>query len=293
MDKKEVKKKKLFRRLISPYRMVIINEETFEERLQFRVSKLSLLLISVFSFVLLGSLFFSSIAFTPLKEFIPGYDSSELRKKAVQNLFVTDSLITLYNQNIKYLNAVKAVLNEEVRFQDPEFSADALSGEDPEPPTFLSSIPEDSLLRAFVTQQDKYNPNLDGGGDMPLETLLLPPALGPISQEFSLKEDHYAVDIVLEQNTPIKAIGDGRVIFAEWTAETGYVIILDHNKGILSVYKHNAALSKKQGDVVQGGEVIALAGNTGEFTTGFHLHFELWIEGYPMNPVNFFNFLGE
>ena len=162
MDKKEGKKKKLFRRLISPYRMVIINEETFEERLQFRVSKLSLLLISVFSFVLLGSLFFSSIAFTPLKEFIPGYDSSELRKKAVQNLFVTDSLITLYNQNIQYLNAVKAVLNEEVRFQDPEFSADALSGEDPEPPTFLSSIPEDSLLRAFVTQQDKYNPNLDG-----------------------------------------------------------------------------------------------------------------------------------
>ena len=97
----------------------------------------------------------------------------------------------------------------------------------------------------------------------------------------------------MEENTPIKAISDGRVIFAEWTAETGYVIILDHNKGILSVYKHNAALSKSQGDIVQGGEVIALAGNTGEYTTGFHLHFELWIEGYPMNPMNFFNFSGE
>src|SRR6056300_149071 len=179
MDKKENKKKKLFRRLISPYRMVIINEETFEERLQFRVSKLSLLLISVFSFVLLGSLFFSSIAFTPLKEFIPGYDSSELRKKAVQNLFVTDSLITLYNQNIQYLNAVKAVLNEEVRFQDPEFSSDGLSIEDPEPPTFFSSIPEDSLLRAFVSQQDKYNPD-STYGEIPIETLLLLPAFGPI-----------------------------------------------------------------------------------------------------------------
>ncbi|MDA8871664.1 M23 family metallopeptidase [Flavobacteriaceae bacterium] len=292
MDKKENKKKKLYKRLISPYRMVIINEETFEERMQFRVSKLSLLLLSTFSLIFLAAMFFISIAYSPLKEFIPGYDSSELRKKAVQNLFITDSLITLYNQNIQYLNAVKAVLNEEVRFQDPEFSSDGLSTEDPEPPTFFSSIPEDSLLRAFVSQQDKYNPD-STNGEIPIETLLLPPAFGPISQEYLPQEEHYAVDIVLEENTPIKAISDGRVIFAEWTAETGYVIILDHNKGILSVYKHNAALSKSQGDIVQGGEVIALAGNTGEYTTGFHLHFELWIEGYPMNPMNFFNFSGE
>ena len=123
-----------------------------------------------------------------------------------------------------------------------------------------------------------------------MEALLLPPALGPISQKFTPEEKHFAVDIVLEENTPIKAIADGRVIFAEWTAQTGYVMILEHTQGILSVYKHNAALSKEQGDNVQGGEVIALAGNTGEFTTGFHLHFELWVDGFPMDPTNFFNF---
>lgn len=292
MDKKQSKKGVFFKKLITPYRMVIINEETFEERVQYRISKLSIILGTFFSLVSLAALFFSSIAYTPLKEYIPGYDSSELRKKAIQNLFVTDSLITLYNQNLQYLNAVKAVLNEEVLFENPELSEQNLQRENQEAPLFISAVPEDSLLRAFVSEQDKYNPDLERS-NVALETLLLPPALGPISEAFNPDENHFAVDVVLKKNTPIKAISDGRVVFAEWTAQTGYVIILKHSKGILSVYKHNASLSKKQGDLVQGGEVIALAGNTGEFTTGFHLHFELWIEGYPMDPQNFFNFSEE
>ena len=292
MDKKQRKKGDLFKKLITPYRMVIINEETFEERLQYRISKLTIILGSLFTLISLAALFFSSIAYTPLKEFIPGYDSSELRKKAIQNLFVTDSLIALYNQNLQYLNAVKAVLNEEILFENPELSEQNLQRENQEAPTFISSVPEDSLLRAFVSEQDKYNPDL-GESNTAIETLLLPPALGPISEAFNPDEYHFAVDIVLKKNAPIKAISDGRVVFAEWTAQTGYVIILKNSKGILSVYKHNSSLSKKQGDLVQGGEVIALAGNTGEFTTGFHLHFELWIEGYPMDPQSFFNFSEE
>ena len=252
----------------------------------------SLLLVALFCTVVLVSLVFSTIAYTPLKEYIPGYDSSELRKQAVQNLFVTDSLIKLYNQNLQYLNAVRTVLNEEISIKDPELSEQSLQVENQDAPEFISSVPEDSLLRVLVSQQDKYNPDLNSSS-VTLETLLLPPALGPISQEFNPEEGHYAVDIVLEENTPIKAISDGRVIFAEWTAQTGYVIILEHSKGILSVYKHNSSLSKEQGDVVQGGEVIALAGNTGELTSGFHLHFELWVEGYPMDPKNFFNFSEE
>ena len=292
MDGKDSKKSTFLKKLITPYRMVIINEETFEERIQYRITRLYLLLAALFSMVALVSLVFSTIAYTPLKEYIPGYDSSELRKQAVQNLFITDSLITLYNQNLQYLNAVRAVLNEEISFEDPELSEQSLQVENQDAPEFISSVPEDSLLRVLVSQQDKYNPDLSSS-NVTLETLLLPPALGPISQEFNPKEGHYAVDIVLEENTPIKAISDGRVIFAEWTAQTGYVIILEHSNGILSVYKHNASLSKEQGDVVQGGEVIALAGNTGELTTGFHLHFELWVEGYPMDPKNFFNFSEE
>ena len=289
MDQKDRKKRTFLKKLITPYRMVIINEETFEERIQFKISKLSVLMLSLLSFSAIAGLVYASIAYTSLKEYIPGYDSTELRKQAVQNLFVTDSLITLYNQNLQYLNAIRAVLNEDISFEDPERMDQSLQVENQDAPEFISSIPEDSLLRAFVSQQDKYNPDLSSS-NVTLETLLLPPAIGPISQGFNTEESHFAVDIVLEANTPIKSIDDGRVVFAEWTAQTGYVIIIEHSQGILSVYKHNAALSKEQGDVVQGGEVIALAGNTGELTTGFHLHFELWVEGYPMDPKNFFNF---
>jgi len=289
MYQKDRKKRTFLKKLITPYRMVIINEETFEERIQFKISKLSVLMLSLLSFSAIAGLVYASIAYTSLKEYIPGYDSTELRKQAVQNLFVTDSLITLYNQNLQYLNAIRAVLNEDISFEDPERMDQSLQVENQDAPEFISSIPEDSLLRAFVSQQDKYNPDLSSS-NVTLETLLLPPAIGPISQGFNTEESHFAVDIVLEANTPIKSIADGRVVFAEWTAQTGYVIIIEHSQGILSVYKHNAALSKEQGDVVQGGEVIALAGNTGELTTGFHLHFELWVEGYPMDPKNFFNF---
>ena len=289
MDQKDRKKRTFLKKLITPYRMVIINKETFEERIQFKISKLSVLMLSLLSFSAIAGLVYASIAYTSLKEYIPGYDSTELRKQAVQNLFVTDSLITLYNQNLQYLNAIRAVLNEDISFEDPERMDQSLQVENQDAPEFISSIPEDSLLRAFVSQQDKYNPDLSSS-NITLETLLLPPAIGPISQGFNTEESHFAVDIVLEANTPIKSIANGRVVFAEWTAQTGYVIIIEHSQGILSVYKHNAALSKEQGDVVQGGEVIALAGNTGELTTGFHLHFELWVEGYPMDPKNFFNF---
>lgn len=288
MDEQVKKERSIFKKLRDPYRMVIINEETFEEQIHFRVSRLRVILLFIIVFTFFGTGVFMSIAYTPLKEYIPGYDSSELRQKAIQNLFKTDSLIEKYNQNIQYLNAVRAVLSEEVTFQDPELSEKALENDPDQNINETPVVPEDSLLRAFVTQQDKYNPN--ESGKTKLNALLLAPAQGPISQDFSIEEKHYAVDIVLKENTPIKAIADGTVIFAEWTAQTGHVILLEHSFGLLSVYKHNAALSKNQGESVLAGEVIAAAGNTGEFSTGFHLHFELWIDGYPMNPNNFFNF---
>ena len=288
MSNQEKKRAGLLKKLLSRYRMVIINEETFEEQAQVRVSRLNFLILVI---LIIGSIFtatFVTIAYTPLKGVIPGYDSSELRQKAIQNLFTTDSLITLYNQNINYLNAVRSVLNGDISFEDPELYIENGLNDQELNAIFTPPTIEDSLLRAFVEKEDKYNPNetTESG----ITTLLITPAKGPISQPFNPEELHFAVDIVLEENTPIKAIADGTVIFAEWTSQTGYVIILEHLSGMLSVYKHNSDLNKKQGDAVSGGEVIASAGNTGEFTTGFHLHFELWMEGYPMNPDNFFNF---
>lgn len=288
METQEKKKKTLRKKLFNPYRMVIVNEETFEEQIQVRISRIGIFLLSLFVLVTLSAGIFALIAYTPMKEYIPGYDSNELRKKATQNLFVTDSLIEIYNQNLQYLNAVRAVWAEDVDYQDPETSDLGLNDNEQNDAEPISIVPEDSLLRAFVAQQEKYNPNISS--ELELNDLLLPPALGPISQGFNTEENHFAVDIVLKQNTPIKSIADGTVIFSEWTAQTGFVIIIEHSFGVLSAYKHNASLTKSQGESVLAGEVIASAGNTGELSTGFHLHFELWIEGYPMNPENFFNF---
>lgn len=288
MATQEKKKKTLRKKLFNPYRMVIVNEKTFEEQIQVRISRIGIFLLSLFVLVTLSAGIFALIAYTPMKEYIPGYDSNELRKKATQNLFVTDSLIEIYNQNLQYLNAVRAVWAEDVDYQDPETSDLGLNDNEQNDAEPISIVPEDSLLRAFVAQQEKYNPNISS--ELELNDLLLPPALGPISQGFNTEENHFAVDIVLKQNTPIKSIADGTVIFSEWTAQTGFVIIIEHSFGVLSAYKHNASLTKSQGESVLAGEVIASAGNTGELSTGFHLHFELWIEGYPMNPENFFNF---
>ena len=288
MANQEKKGTGFLKKLLIRYRMVIINEETFEEQAQVRVSRLNFMILVILIIASIFTATFITIAYTPLKAIIPGYDSSELRQKAIQNLFTTDSLITLYNQNINYLNAVRSVLNGDVTFQDPELSIENGLNDQELNASFAPPIIEDSLLRAFVAKEDKYNPNETR--ESGITTLLLAPAKGPISQPFSPEDLHFAVDIVLEENTPIKAIADGTVIFAEWTSQTGYVIILEHLSGMLSVYKHNADLNKKQGDAVSGGEVIASAGNTGEFSTGFHLHFELWENGTPVNPEEYILF---
>ena len=116
------------------------------------------------------------------------------------------------------------------------------------------------------------------------------PVVGTLTDGYNPKTKHFAVDIVVPKDTPIKATADGVVIFAEWTVETGYVVIIEHNQELISVYKHNSAITKSQGDLVKAGEVIAMSGNTGELSTGPHLHFELWSKGYPVNPTNFIQF---
>ena len=120
--------------------------------------------------------------------------------------------------------------------------------------------------------------------------VLFSPVTGTISEAYNPQEKHYAVDIAVAKDTPIKAVADGTVILAEWTTQTGYVIVLDHGNGLISVYKHNSALTKSQGDLVESGEVVAISGNAGELTTGPHLHFELWSDGYPIDPTNFIDF---
>ncbi|NNE02777.1 MAG: M23 family metallopeptidase [Eudoraea sp.] len=288
MAKKGKKRKEIKRKLLHKYRLVILNESTFEEKISFKLSRLNVFITGTLFIVVLIGLTTLLIAFTPLREYIPGYSSTRLKKQATDLTYKTDSLVNVLNYTNRYLDNVRMVLKGDV--ENNEMNRDSLFEQFKIDPTTidLSPIREDSILRAQVALEDKYNlfERAATGESM----VLFSPVSGIISQEYDTEKKHFAVDIVTEKDAAVKTVANGTVIFAEWTAETGYVIIIEHENGLLSVYKHNGSLTKAQGDVVQVGEVIASVGNTGEFTSGPHLHFELWTNGNPVNPVDYIDF---
>ena len=274
-------------KLLDQYRMIIVNEKTFEEQFYFRLSRLNLiiLLILLISSIMAGTFFL--ISSTPVKEFIPGYPSSELRLEAIKNTFLLDSIIDVTKKQDKFLESIKSALlgeNDEIIIEEYKPQISQVERDE----YFVDQVKEDSILRDRVIQEDKYN--FTRSSQTNLIDLLFPPAKGEISQSFDPDSEHYGIDIALSENSPVKSILDGRVIFAEWTSETGNVLIIKHSRELTSIYKHNASLFKKQGDLVSTGEVIATAGNTGKFSTATHLHFELWLSGYAVNPIDFINF---
>lgn len=285
MTKKETK---TFKKLLHKYRLIILNEDTFEEKLAFKLTRLNVFVLFSISSIALVGFTILLIAFTPLREYIPGYSSTALKKQAVALNFKTDSLQQIITYNDQYYTSIRKVLKGEV--STVKFNRDSIieaankeTGE-----IDLSASKADSILRAKVDKEDKYN--LFETAKSKTNFVLFPPVNGEISEQYNPEKKHYAVDIVVAKNTPIKATADGTVIFAEWTAETGFVILIEHSHGLLSVYKHNTTLTKTQGDLVKAGEVIATSGNTGDLSTGPHLHFELWSDGYSVNPTNFIDF---
>jgi len=288
MAKKTKPRKKLSKKLLHKYRLVILNEDTFEERLSFRLTLLNVFVLVGVSSVMLIGFTILLIAYTPLREYIPGYSSTALKKQAVELNFKTDSLQQVITYNDQYYASIKKVLKGEVTAVS--FNRDSIieAAEVDQSKINLSANEADSILRAKVDKEDKYS--LFETAKSKTNFVLFPPVNGEISEQYNAEEKHYAVDIVVAKNTPVKAAADGTVIFAEWTAQTGYVIIIEHSYGLISVYKHNATLTKAQGDFVKAGEVVATSGNTGDLTTGPHLHFELWSDGYSVNPTNFIDF---
>ena len=287
MAKKERRGKKIKKKLLHKYRLVVLNEATFEERFSFKLNRLNVFVFSTVFAVFLIVITTILIAFTPLREYIPGYSSTVLKKRAVNLTYKTDSLEQALNINQQYLASIKKVLTGDVKTVD--FNRDSIleaAQNDAEGIDFSPSK-QDSILRDIVFQEDKYNPLT---ANEELNFVLFPPVKGTISENYSPESKHFAVDIVTIKNSPVKATADGTIIFADWTTDSGHVIILKHNNNIISVYKHNASLNKKQGELVKAGEVIATVGNSGELTTGPHLHFELWSDGYPINPTNFIDF---
>lgn len=286
--KKSFKKSTLKQKLLHKYRLVILNEETFEERLSFKLTKLNLFVLISVSVIFLIAGTTVLIAFTPLREYIPGYSSTSLKKKATELSLLTDSLEVELGNNILYLNSIQKALTGDVKIEsinrDSIFKAVSTDPENFD----LAPSREDSILRRIVEQEEKYN--IFANTRSKIGVVLFPPVTGTISDGYNPKTKHFAVDVIVPENAPIKSVADGTVVFADWTPDTGNVVIIDHGNGIISAYKHNSSLTKQQGDLVKSGEVVALAGSTGELTTGPHLHFELWINGFPINPTNFIDF---
>lgn len=288
MAKKADKKKGSGNKWRYKYRLVVLNEDTFEEKVSFKLSRMNVFVVGTLSAMALIALTILLVAFTSLREYIPGYASTDLRRQAVELLEVTDSLSRVIDYNDRYVERIRGVLSGQYAPSEIEIDSINLPFVLDTTTIELSPIREDSLLRAQVALEDRYN--LFENNKAAFDTALFSPLSGMITQAFDPEIKHYAIDITAVQDAPVKSIAAGTVVFSEWTSDTGYVIMVQHKNGMLSVYKHNGSLLKNQGDAVLAGEVIAAVGDTGEFSTGPHLHFELWENDRPVNPLNYIDF---
>ena len=281
------KKHTLIDKLSERFHILLVNEKTLEKRKLFSSSSINLAASSLFAFLLLLSTSFILIYITPLKEYFRGYTSIELRENAVENSMKLDSLESLYISQSKYIKSLKDLLSGNISFDDLDENTENTESNSLELEIVKTNL-DDSLLRALVDEEDKYNA-FDLQGER-FTTVLFPPVKGGLSSGFDYESKHYGVDIAMPENSPVHSISEGIVVFAEWTSETGFVIILEHLNGLTSIYKHNSSIIKTQGDRIETGEIIAFTGNTGSLTTGPHLHFELWYRGEPVDPESYIEF---
>ncbi len=288
------KKKSLFNRLRTRYFFIIRKEDTFEERFSARTSPIALFTITGGAIVLLILLVIWAVAFTPLREYIPGYADINMRKNLIALSLKTDSLNNELIARQQYIENIRRILSGETPKRDSvamKNHADTIK----HTATFVPPSHDDSMLRHSVEAQNPYNVSLSknqntSDNNSINDYFFFTPLKGYVSNGFNPSGGHYGIDIVSKENEAIKATLDGTVIVSTWTLATGNVIILQHNNNLVSVYEHNSVLLKKEGDYVKAGDVIAIVGNTGELTTGPHLHFELWYKGNPVNPQKYMGF---
>jgi len=283
---KEKEKKPFKQRLLNKYRLVVLNESTYEERLSYKLSRLNIFLLVSLTATMIVVSTISLIAFTSIKEYIPGYDSTALRTNAVHNIEVLDSLVRVIEKNQDYINSIGAViLGETTRLEvQKEVGASRIDISNIE----FRTNEEDSLLRKLVEQEDKFN--VLESASSKVKFVLINPLFGQVTSRFDYSIKHFGTDIAVPTNSPVKSVANGTVVLAEWTIQTGFVVVIEHPYGLTSVYKHNESGLISQGELVESGQVIALSGNTGELTTGPHLHFELWRDGSPVNAEDYISF---
>lgn len=288
MAKNKKKEKNAFtEKLRSKYRLVILNDDTFEEKLSLKLSRLNVFFVLGVAVIVLISSTVLLIALTPLREYIPGYSSTQLRRRAIELQLSADSVKTELAYNQRYLLNLKNIIsgNPIHDFSDTTISDSIIQYE-----LNKQISHRDAELRALVEEEEKFN-LLSQNDKIPVGSgSFFNPVKGVITDSFSLEKTLLGIDIVGKPNEIIKSIQDGIVVFTDWTAEGGYVLLIQHPADYISVYKHNSALLKQQGSLVKAGEPIAIIGNSGEQSTGPHLHFELWYRGNAVNPTDYLTF---
>lgn len=282
----------LFRNLRAKYRLVIQDSETFEEKLVIRLSRLNVI---VYLGTLIIALIFGTtylIAFTSLKEFIPGYSNPGLTAKAFSLARKADSLEQEMARRDAFLNNIKHIITGNLP-TEPEKDTTIIKKDYSQVKD--EKIPEDSLIRQEIENREKYALTPGASLASPVSSTIAslnfyPPVKGYITSKFDPVKGHFGLDIAVGEGEAVKAILDGTVISAGWNMATGYVITIQHTANLVSAYMHNSVLLKKQGDRVRAGEPIAIAGNTGSLSTGVHLHLELWYNGTAIDPEKYIHF---
>ena len=286
--KNKKQKKNSINKLTRSYKVVVSSEDTFEERLSFSTNKFNVFLVLSLYSIILIAFTISVVFFTQIREMVPGYSSSDLLTQAIYLTKKTDSLENELELNNTFYKSIENVLSgktKQIIYKDTL----ALSNEkDNIDFQAVLTNAEDSILRKYVEEEDKFNLTKN---ELVIENkMFVNPVKGQITQKFDPLNNHFALDILVDTGTPVKSILEGKVIFSEWSVDTGHVLIIDHGDDIISVYKHNSKVLKTQNNFVKAGEVIAYSGNQGTLSTGPHLHFELWKNGTPINPEPLFNF---
>lgn len=270
------------------FRLTFIDDKTHQHLVTLRFTRTSFFITVVTVVVVLCAAIYSTIAFTPIRTFIPGYPDARSKRAAIQNAITIDSLENvifrweLYSENLR--RAVEGVepVKIDSLIKTQKSRATALDME--------TIARQDSLLREHVKEEEQFGISDRGRRDLPIEGLhFFAPLKGVVSQGYDAALHPY-IDIAAPEGSVVKATLDGTVIFAGWSDETGYTIQIQHDGDIVSIYKHNDKLLKKTGDKVTAGSPIALVGNTGELTTGDHLHFELWHKGKTVDPTLYIKF---
>ena len=281
------KRKAFWKNVKFKYKLTITNENTLEEIVGIHVSKLngvSVLLSAVTIIFLIASLI---IAFTPLRNYLPGYMNTEVREQIVQNALRADSLQQMLDRQRMYVMNIQDIVRGTIKV-DSIHSIDSLTVVRSE--ELMEHTQAEDDFRKQYEETERYNLTTIDNAPAVTGLIFFRPTRGMISSGFDANKKHFGIDIAASPNESVLATLDGTVIMATYTADTGYVIQVQHNQNLVSVYKHCGSLLKKVGDTVKAGEAIALVGNTGGKTTGPHLHFEIWNKGRALDPTKYIVF---